>query len=388
MEMQAKPVRRRPSGNGTLVEVLDEVEALRQLIPEWESLAAQAAEPNPFYEHWMLLPALEAYGAGPGFRCIVVWREGTLCALFPMRIEERFHGLPLRVLAPWSHRNMLVGTPLVRARDAMQCVAALLQTRLAPVIELGWGWAGGLFHGALAESAGAGGHPWTVSDAYMRAVLHRDRDPRGLLNSKMRSNVRRWRARLRGGGELASVRLAPGDDLDRWLDDFLSLEASGWKGQVGTALRCRDDDRRFVSSVFPEAFRRGRLVITGLDLGGRPLARFSVFTGGEGAYAFKTAYDERYASCSPGVLAELDHVAQFLGTPGTRWIDAHMARENRSPTWKDRITVQRVAVGLYGIGRLAVAGLPLLRLAKHALRRRRCAVTGAALAGHGAADTP
>lgn len=371
MQADSRQPRRRPAGNGTVVEVLEDLDELRSLIPDWESLAAQAAEPNPFYEHWMLLPALEAYGAGPELRCIAVWHEGTLSALFAMRSEDRFHGLPVRALTSWSHRNMLVTTPLVRARDAARCIAALLEAKLAPAIEFGWGCAGGPFYGALAETAVAQHYPWTISDAYTRAVLLRERDPRELLNSKMRSNVRRWRARLRRTGALTSVRLSPGDDIDAWLEEFLTLEASGWKGKAGTALRCREDDRRFVSNAFTEAFRRGRLLITGLDLDGRPLARFSVFTAGDGAYAFKTAYDESYASSSPGVLAELDSTEQFFASSGPRWMDAHMGRWNSSPTWKDRVTMQRVAIGVHGAGRPAVALLPLLRLAKHALARRK-----------------
>ena len=62
--------RRRPGGTGTVVEVRRDAAALRALVPDWEALAADAAEPNPFYEHWMMLPALEAYGAGEDFRCI------------------------------------------------------------------------------------------------------------------------------------------------------------------------------------------------------------------------------------------------------------------------------------------------------------------------------
>src|SRR6185503_20767205 len=92
-------VRRRPAGTGTIVEVRRDLSALRALAPDWEALAEQAAEPNPFYEHWMLLPALEAYGAGGGvdasrsseFRCVVVWENGTLAGLFPMHLERRFH---------------------------------------------------------------------------------------------------------------------------------------------------------------------------------------------------------------------------------------------------------------------------------------------------------
>jgi CelD/BcsL family acetyltransferase involved in cellulose biosynthesis len=153
----------------------------------------------------------------------------------------------------------------------------------------------------------------------------------------------------------------------------MRLEAGGWKGRAGTALECREDDRRFVAATFGEAFRRGRLLITGLDLDGRALARHVMFAADSGAFTFKIAYDEAYEKCSPGLLAEVDNVRQFMETPGLRWIDSNTVPENKSygRVWKDRRTIQRVAIGARGAGRLAAAALPLMRLAKHWLRGRK-----------------
>ena len=354
---------------GTLVEVIESAEALRALVPQWEALAAEAAEPNPFYEHWMLLPALEAYGKdapASDFRCIVVWDDGTLGALFPMRLERRYRGLPLAALRSWRHRNMMLCTPLVRAKSATKCVTALLQSPLAPVLQFDYIAAGGGFYGVLAEAAAAEGLPWVVTDAYMRAVLLRGRDPRARLNAKARNNLKRREAAARALGELAPVRLAPGDDPAAAMDAFMRLEASGWKGRAGSALACREDDRRFVAAVFPEALRRGRLQITGLDLGGRPLARQVLLAAGEGALVLKIAYDETHEKCSPGVLGEAEMVRQFLENPGPAWMDSNTAPEDAAygGVWKDRRTLQAVAVGWQGAGKLAVASLPLLRLAK------------------------
>lgn len=373
-------------------DVLRDAQALRGLVPDWEALAAEAAEPNPFYEPWMLLPALEAYGTPEGLRCVAVRIDGRLEALFPLRVESRFRGLPVRAARSYLHRNMLVGTPLVRLRNAAASIRALLQSGVAPLVEFGWCSADGPFYGALAEAASDGHLPWVVADAYTRAILVRGRDPRPRFNSNMKNNVRRWQAKLEARGELRAVRLAAGDDLSAWLGQFLQLEASGWKGKKGSALACREDDRRFVAAVFPEAFRRGQLIITGLDLDGRPLARHTLFASGEGAFTFKIAYDETYACASPGILAEVHNVAQLTGGPGPLWFDSNTARESASygRVWKDRRTVQCIAVGLRGAGKLAVAALPLMRMAKRLLRRKEGAVPEAAsgrpsLAGGGAA---
>ena len=187
------------------------------------------------------------------------------------------------------------------------------------------------------------------------------------------NNLRRWEAKLAAAGQVTPARLAPDGDVGAWTSDFLQLEAAGWKGRGGTALASRADDRRFVDAVFPEAFRRGRLIVTGLDLDGRPLARHVLLAAGDGAVSFKLAYDEAYASCSPGVLAEVDNVRQFMQTPGLRWIDSNTARQSTGywRVWKDRRTLHRVAVGTSGAGRLAIAALPLLRLFKNAVVRTR-----------------
>ena len=379
---------RRPEGTGIVVEERSEIAALREILPDWESLAAEAAEPSPFYEHWMLLPALEAYGT-KDFRCFAVWDSGTLIGLFPSRFGNRFHGVPVRTMNAWRHRNMMLcSAPLVREKTAARCIAALLEGGIAPVIELDWISAGGVIYGALADAAAAADMPYLVTDAYTRAVLQRERDPRPRFNSNMKNNLRRWQSRLADFGRVTPVRLGPDDDVLAWIEQFYRLEASGWKGRQGSAVACRADDRRFVTEVFTEAYRRGRLHISGLDLDGRPLTRHCMLAAGEGGFCFKIAYDEAFAKCSPGILGEVENVRQFMETPGPRWVDSNTARENTSYSraWKDRRTVQRVAVGTRALGKLALAALPLLRLATHALRRVRADVGPKRRAPSGAQD--
>src|SRR5262245_14782005 len=46
------------------VVVINDLTALEKYVPAWEDLAANAIEPNAFYEPWMLMPAIRAFGAG------------------------------------------------------------------------------------------------------------------------------------------------------------------------------------------------------------------------------------------------------------------------------------------------------------------------------------
>src|SRR5688572_14809195 len=45
------------------VQVVESPEQLLAHVPAWTTLAANALEPNPFYEPWMLMPAIFTYGS-------------------------------------------------------------------------------------------------------------------------------------------------------------------------------------------------------------------------------------------------------------------------------------------------------------------------------------
>ena len=76
---------------------------------------------------------------------------------------------------------------------------------------------------------------------------------------------------LQEQGKLTHVALAPGEDIGRWIDEFLRLEASGWKGKEGSAMICSEANRRFLTETFTAAYKRGRLEMVGIDLDGKPL---------------------------------------------------------------------------------------------------------------------
>jgi hypothetical protein len=163
------------------------------------------------------------------------------------------------------------------------------------------------------------------------------------------------------------------EELPRWIEAFLALEASGWKGKRGSALACTERNRRFAEKLFTGAFERGRLLMAGLDLDGRPIARYSGLVAGEGAITFKTAFDESLRRFGPGTLALLDLTALFHQQAGAQWMDSYTAPNNEmmGALWKHRRTVQRVAVATSFAGE---AALPLLRFAVRCaakLRRSR-----------------
>jgi CelD/BcsL family acetyltransferase involved in cellulose biosynthesis len=357
------------------VVVLRGTSAIGEIVPAWDELAGAALEPNPFYESWMLRPAIEHLAAGQDIQLVTVWAGDKLGALLPVQRQRRYKGLPIRTLRAWRHRHCLLGTPLVRAEGAATYVAALVEwfRKAASVVELDYLPADGPVYRLLTRTPLAA-VPW---EGYERALFRRARDADTYVATAVsrqdRQEVRRRERRLAERGAVAHVTLRPGDSLERWLGELLQLEAGGWKGKQGSALACSESNRRFATEIFTAAYRRGRLHMVGLDLDGKPLARHIMISAGDGSFSFKLAYDETHARSSPGILAEVDNVRQFLETPGLRYIDSNTARQSTGygRVWKDRRTVQRVAIGVRGAGHLALVALPLMRLVKRWTTRKK-----------------
>src|ERR1700742_3092926 len=104
---------------------------LDQIIGQWEDLAAKAVAPNPFYESWMLRPALEHLSDGVDLRVVLIFApnrarpaEPILCGIFPLERSPRHKGVPCRTLSMWRHKYCQLGTPLIRASHAEQTMEA------------------------------------------------------------------------------------------------------------------------------------------------------------------------------------------------------------------------------------------------------------------------
>ena len=55
------------------------------------------------------------------------------------------------------------------------------------------------------------------------------------------------------------------------MEEFLRLEANGWKGRQNTALACNEADRHFFATICKEALQKGQLLAVALRLDGKTL---------------------------------------------------------------------------------------------------------------------
>ena len=174
------------------------------------------------------------------------------------------------------------------------------------------------------------------------------------MRAKKRKELRRQHARLAEAGKLAVERHADDTCLATWIDHFLALEAAGWKGAAGSALASHDATAGLFRDALRGAAERGRLERLSLKLDGRPIAMLANFITAPGAFSYKTAFDERFARFSPGVLLQLENLA-LLDNPEVAWCDSCATPEHPmiEGLWTERRGIGRFSVAIGGNARRA-----------------------------------
>jgi hypothetical protein len=372
--------------------------ALAPHVDAWTALGDEAEEPNVFWSPWLLRPALDAFaGDERGPRQVEVLLFHAPHPTHKLRPEvlvgvcalehRRARLVPLPTTRSFRHPAIHLGTPIVRPGFARAVADRLLdhlgdRRRVVTLQEIR---GDGPFHDALIDALNARGWGHVGLLRSTRALLLPD--PGGAdayldraLAGKRRKELRRQRDRLAEQvGALAVETLAAGDDARPWLEQYLTLEAAGWKGHQGGALAARPDTRRFFTEAMTGAHQQGRLHmmrLTGARAAG-PLAVKCNLIAGVGAFAFKITFDERQARFSPGVQLELENIRWFhqqAAAGRLRWMDscAHHTRFMINHLWTARRPVEWLAFSTgHTSSDLLVALLPTLAWARRQLARRR-----------------
>lgn len=371
------------------VELIENLKELEARVDEWSDLAENASEPNVFYEPWMLLPALRAFGGGREICVALVSRHSSrndtpplLCGLMPVERRKLSARVPVSVASAWTHEFCYLTTPLLRRGHEAVCLEALFGEltggRCATsLIEFPCLSAEGVVESAVDEvldfhAAGA----FDVS-RHGRALLDARGDWEGyvasLLSSHHRSELRRQRRRLTDLGEIKLKFVTDAQHSDFWVQQFLDLERRGWKGRNRTAISQNEAAAVFFNEVMQGAAREGKLMLLGLFLNNEPIALKCNLLSGQGAFAFKIAYDESLEKFSPGVQLEIENIRIACEHPAVDWMDSCAAPRHSmiNRLWRERRAVRRLLVSTGRWSGDAVVGLwPAARCVVRRRRRR------------------
>jgi CelD/BcsL family acetyltransferase involved in cellulose biosynthesis len=337
----------------------------------WRELAAQAAEPNPFFEPEYVLPAADLIG-GRRVGLAVVRGTGGWSACLPVHRPRRWHRVPLGCVATWLHRYCFLGTPLVSGGQEEAAIAAiareLLRQRGATFVGLDALADEGPVRDALRLATEHRRLEEVALNRHRRAVLRRSAtgDERLGVKGKHRRELERKRRRLEEdvGGSLRIVDRA--EDAAA-VEEFLELEASGWKGREGTAMASLERDAEFFRGVCGAFRELGRFHLLSLEADGQRVAMACSLRAGDGIFCIKIAFDERWRRYSPGAQLVLDHVSWFDDQENASWMDSCVQPDNElvNRLWPDSRGIVTLAVPAESAGgrmaRAAIAGALRLR---------------------------
>jgi hypothetical protein len=360
---------------------------LAPYVTEWEELASEAIVPNPFYEPWMLIPALRLLRETEDLHIVLVLgevaspsRRRILCGLFPFRRTTRYRHVPIVCFSPWRHRYCFLCTPLMRRGLENECLDALFHwlgsNHRNALLDLDLVDGEGPFDNALVTYLNRQEIPWHTVHRFTRDVMRRsqpspDTYMQVAFSSTRRKKFRHQARQLAALGRVETTVLSDGGDAERWVREFLDLEASGWKGRQHSALAARESDAVYFHEIAMAAIARDQLKLMALRLDGKPIAMRCTFISSDVAFVCKIAYDEQYRSYSPGIRLELESVQHFYADTRLQYEDGCVEPDpSRSNLiFSDYRSIQRVLIPVGGfIAQSLVAAMPLARLASRSLR--------------------
>jgi CelD/BcsL family acetyltransferase involved in cellulose biosynthesis len=157
------------------------------------------------------------------------------------------------------------------------------------------------------------------------------------MSSGSRKKLRQYRRRLTEKGKLESRFLCEPEAVREALDQFLQLEAAGWKGKRGSALVDSGGDLPFTRAMVDDLAQRGDAAVHALYLDGAPVSMQIVLYARPMAYTWKTVYDENWRDFSPGMLLFEEYTAALLAEESVDSVDS-CAHDETSfmAVWRER----------------------------------------------------
>ena len=338
---------------GLTVEIVS-VARLAEVRPYWSDLLLRADVPNVLMDPVIVHAAAEVF---PRTRCqaLLAWKSAgdgqrQLAGIWAFSTGRPHQSaFPMRVLTmpPGPHRYL--ATPVIDRGCLDETLAAMLDAiaadpHLSKIVALDAMSIDSPTMDALKRVLAARLSRLCILEQFRRPKLTSGLDGKSYLekalSSSSRKKLRQHRRRLAEKGALTSIVATDPEAVRNALEDFMQMEASGWKGRQGTALLCHPGDAAFMRKAIVEMAMRGCASIHALYLDKKPVSMQLVVRAGAAAFTWKTAYDEQFHDFSPGMLLLEDYTTAFLADKSIAYVNscAHDDSGYMS-AWTERQTV-------------------------------------------------
>ncbi len=341
-------------------------EAAAELSDDWSDLVSRCLEPNVFMEPGFALAAAQHLARTDRPTFVGVWesdsagQRGRLVGLWGLSLPRT--GRRRDVVTLWCHKHAALGLPLLDAERAEAVDPAIFawlqeafpQLRILVLPKL---IRDGPTFARILGYALESGLQWRILDQHERAVL--TEGGAGLALSKQRrEGLGRRRRQLEARGAVGISSAHDPLEIRNATEAFLALEESGWKGRRRTALLSDGSRAAFARTMTRRLACQGKCRIDALTLNGRPIAMGIVLRSLDRAFFWKIAYDEAFASQSPGVQLALEVTRNQQADATCSMTDSCAIADNPmiDRLWHDRLPIADIALPLYPAANEALAG--------------------------------
>lgn len=344
---------RAPSqGEATRIEIVAGKE-LNGLGRAWRDLSTRAAERNVFMNPELVRVAADAYPDTSPV-AVLAWKSigghERLTGFWGFSVgHPNKSSLPMRVLKAPSFPHAYLSTPVIDRAYLNETLDEMLDgvaasPDLPKIIALDSVRTDGPVMTALANTCVARSCEPLILQRFNRPRLQSPLDGKTYLeqsiSSSSRKKLRQQRRRLAERGVLTSVVHSDPDVIAVALEQFLRLEASGWKGRKGTALLCSPAEAAFFRHGFAALAAAGSASIHALYVGDKPVSMQLVVREGDTGFTWKTAYDESFQDFSPGMLLLEDYTTAFLRDESIAFVDSCASDDSSyMSAWSERLKV-------------------------------------------------
>ncbi|MBD7999335.1 MULTISPECIES: GNAT family N-acetyltransferase [Oerskovia] len=382
--------------------VLSIIDLTDQEIEAWRALAARAAEPNPYFEPEMLVPAVRELSGGSGLRLLVVDEVpggaagpgvGDLSGAQP---GGWWAALPFEMVPgdkhwPWRHASTgsdflalycPLGTPLVDGARVDEAVEALVDAfherrrELGQAIDLHLLVQDGRVGRRLEEVCRERGVPVHTWGGDPRGAVRFDEGESGSWAERMPrgKSLARGRRRLERAVGETLVLEDRGDDPEI-AKAFLDFEQQGWKGDAsrgGMGFRSRRGGQEWFTQMLAGFAETGRAHVFALVAGGVLLHMAVIVCTGSTAFGYFDVYSEEWARYGPGAIGRMMALSWLDENSDVEVFDSSMnpsLYKDATDLFPDRLTMVSSTVVTGGV--VARLTMRVMRAAARVVRRFR-----------------
>ncbi|MGA1832966.1 MULTISPECIES: GNAT family N-acetyltransferase [Rhizobium] len=332
-----------------------------ELQEELEFLSHRAMEPNIFFSARLLAPAMPRVEDKQVRFALIRDDNGMrsrLRLLMPFTVERPGFSVGAPIIRTWANPFGPLGTPLLDTEDAAETIDNLFEvltqprTKLPSVLVLPDIRLNGRFAQLAKAVAIARDLSVATTDTFRRPMLESYLDGESYLKQSVsahhyREMRRQWRNLEKLGTLTYNVARQP-EEVRLRMEEFLALEAKGWKGKKRSALINDRYRAAFAREAITNLAEIDAVRIHTVDLDGRAIASIIVFIMAGEAYTWKTAYDESLGRHSPGKLLIMKLTEWHLDDANILRTDSCAVPDHpiMSRMWEQRDEMGSLVIGL------------------------------------------